>query len=160
MGRPGRVSGTVGWASGARIERTLYRVRAAKVSSTTQEVGVKDVIVAHVSETTIAAGQPLAVTGTVAPAHTGHTIYLERQNSSGVGFHVVELATVGAGSAYSIAHTVYDAGVSVFRVTIPGGPDNEGAASGPLTIHVTPAPAEALTPEAPGNSSQPVGRVL
>jgi len=50
---------------------------------------------------------------------------------------------------------VYDAGTRVFRVKIPGGPENEGAASPPFTIEVTPSPAQALMPEAPGNSSQP-----
>ena len=82
-------------------------------------------------------------------------IYLERQNASGTGFHVVQVGIVGAGSTYSIVHTVYDAGTKVFRVKIPGGPENEGAASPPFTITVTPAPAAALAPEAPGNSSQP-----
>jgi hypothetical protein len=38
---------------------------------------------------------------------------------------------------------------------IPGGPDNEGAASPPFTIVVTPAPASALLPEGPGNSTLP-----
>jgi len=38
---------------------------------------------------------------------------------------------------------------------IPGGPENEGAASPPFTIAVTPAPAAALGPEAPDNSTLP-----
>ena len=38
---------------------------------------------------------------------------------------------------------------------IPGGPENLGAASAPFTIQVTPAPAAALKPEAPGNSTVP-----
>ncbi len=52
-------------------------------------------------------------------------------------------------------HTVYDAGTKVFRVRVPGDAENEGAVSAPFTIQVTPAPASALTPEAPGNSSLP-----
>lgn len=117
--------------------------------------GVKDVLTAAVSQSTIQAGQTLAFAGTVAPEHTGHIIYLERQNVGNGDFHVVEVATVGAGSAYSIAHTVYEPGTKVFRVRIPGGPENEGAASTPFTIQVTPAPASSLAPEGPGNSGLP-----
>jgi hypothetical protein len=117
--------------------------------------GVKDVLTAAVSQSTIEAGRTLTFTGTVAPDHTGHIIYLERQNVGNGNFHVVEVATVGAGSAYSIAHTVYAPGTKVFRVRIPGGPENEGAASAPFTIQVTPAPAASLTPESPGNSGLP-----
>jgi hypothetical protein len=135
-----------------------YRVRVGNLASAKLYVGVRDVLTAKVSQTTVVAGQPLTFSGTVAPEHAGAVIYLERQNASGTGFHVVELAAVGAGSAYAIAHTVYDAGKSTFRVTIPGGPQNEGAMSAPFTIEVTPAPASALTPEAPGNSSQPFGQ--
>jgi hypothetical protein len=117
--------------------------------------GVKDVLTAAVSQSMIQAGQTLTFTGTVAPDHTGHIVYLERQNVGNGNFHVVELATVGAGSTYSIAHTVYAPGTKVFRVRIPGGPENEGAASAPFTIQVTPAPAASLTPESPGNTGLP-----
>ncbi len=47
------------------------------------------------------------------------------------------------------------AGTKVFRVSIPGGPDNGGASSPPFTVTVTPAPLAALMPEAPGNTSRP-----
>lgn len=117
--------------------------------------GVKDVVTAAVSQSMIPAGQTLTFTGMVAPDHTGHIVYLERQNVGNGNFHVVEVATVGAGSAYSIAHTVYVPGTKVYRVRIPGGPENEGAASAPFTIQVTPAPAAALTPEGSGNSGLP-----
>jgi hypothetical protein len=117
--------------------------------------GVKDVLTAAVSQSTIPAGQTLTFTGTVAPEHTGHIIYLERQNVGNGNFHVVEVAMVGSGSAYSIVHTVYAPGTKVFRVRIPGGPENEGAASTPFTVQVTPAPAASLPPEGPGNSGLP-----
>jgi hypothetical protein len=127
----------------------------AKLRSAVLYEGVKDVLTAAVSQSTIPAGRTLVFTGTVAPDHTGHIVYLERQNVGSGNFHVVEVATVGAGSAYSIAHTVYEPGTKVFRVRIPGGPENEGAASTPFTIQVTPAPASSLTPEGPGNSGLP-----
>lgn len=136
---------------------TLYRVRAGNLASAKLYVGVTDILTAKVSQVTIPAGQPLTFSGSVTPEHAGDAIYLERQNASGTGFHVVELATVGSGSSYAIVHTVYDAGKSIYRVAIPGGPQNEGAASAPFMIEVTPAPASALTAEAPGNSSQPFG---
>ncbi len=117
--------------------------------------GVRDVLSAQVSATTVQAGSQLTFTGTVAPSHPGHIIYLERQNANDSGFHVVEVALVNPDSTYSIAHRVYDPGTKVLRVYIPGGPENQGTASQPFTIQVTPAPAAALMPEAPGNTSLP-----
>ena len=138
------------------INSTFYEVKGAGRLSAVLYEGVKDVFTtAEVSPATVQAGQPLTFSGTIAPDHTGHIIYLERQNGSGTGFHVVQVATVGAGSTYSIMHTVYDAGIKVFRVKIPGGPENEGAASQAFTITVTPAPAGALAPVPPGDSSLP-----
>jgi hypothetical protein len=141
------------------VYNTFYEVRTgAKVSREKSAVlyeGVKDVLTAEVSPSTVQAGQALTFKGTVAPEHTGHIIYLERQNASGNGFHVVQVASIEAGSAYTIVHTVYDAGTKVFRVRVPGDAENEGAVSAPFTIQVTAAPASALMPEAPGNSSLP-----
>ncbi len=137
------------------LASTFYEVKGAGRVSAVLYEGVKDMLIANVSQTTVQAGQTLTFSGSVAPDHSGSVIYLERQNASGTGFHVVEVSTVTVGSVYSIPHTVYDAGTKVFRVKIPGGPENEGAASPPFTITVTPAPAAALMPESPGNSSLP-----
>jgi hypothetical protein len=137
------------------VQSTFYEVKGAALRSAVLYEGVKDVLTAVVSQTTIQAGRALSFSGAVAPDHTGHVIYLERQNASGMGFHVVQVGTVSAGSLYTITHTVYDPGVKVFRVKIPGGPENGGAASPPFTITVTPAPAAALVGEAPGNSTLP-----
>jgi hypothetical protein len=82
-------------------------------------------------------------------------VYLERENAAGTGFHVIEVGTVTASSTYTIVHTFYDVGTSVVRIKIPGGPLNGTTDSTPFTIAVTPAPAAALTPEAPSNSTQP-----
>jgi hypothetical protein len=137
------------------VNSTLYRVQGAGQKSAVLYEGVKDVLTAEVSATTVQAGQVLTFKGTVAPDHSGHVIYLERQNAAGTGFHVVQISYVMPGSEYSIVHQVYVPGTKVFRVDIPGGPDNGRAVSQPFTIEVTPAPASALTPEAPGNSSMP-----
>jgi hypothetical protein len=148
------VGGSYTFAPVLPVYSTFYQVRAG-VSSAVLYEGVKDVLTAQVSRTTLPAGQSLTFSGAVAPDHTGHVIYLERQNASGDGFHVVQVGTVGPGSAYSIVHTLYDAGTKIFRVMIPGGPENEGAASPPFTIVVTAAPASALPLEGQGNSTLP-----
>jgi len=116
---------------------------------------VRDVLSAGVSATTVQAGAQLTFSGAVAPAHAGHVIYLERENAAGGAFHVVQVGIVNSASGYSIVHRVYDPGTKVFRVYIPGGPENQGVASQPFTIQVTPAPASGLTPEAPGSSPFP-----
>jgi hypothetical protein len=135
-----------------------HRVRGCKVSGLSSAVlyeGVKDVLTAQVSATTVQAGQAITFSGTVSPDHTGHVIYLERQNAHGSGFHVIQVGFVGAGSAYSIVHQLYDPGTKVLRVYIPGGPENQGAASRPFSIQVTPAPASTLMSESPENSTLP-----
>jgi hypothetical protein len=137
------------------VNSTLYRVKGAGQKSAVLYEGVKDVLTAEVSATTIQAGQALTFSGTVAPDHSGHAIYLERQNAAGTGFHVVQVGYVLPGSTYSIVHQVYVPGTKVYRVDIPGGPDNGRAVSQLFTVQVTPAPASALTPEAPNNSSLP-----
>jgi hypothetical protein len=148
-------SGNYSFPAQSPVNSTLYRVQGAGKKSAVLYEGVKDVLTAEVSANTVQAGQPLTFSGTVAPDHTGHVIYLERQNASGTGFHVVQVSSVLPGSTYSIVHQVYVPGTKVFRVDIPGGPDNGRAVSQPFTIVVTPAPASAIAPEAPNNSSQP-----
>jgi hypothetical protein len=137
------------------VNSTLYRVQGAGQKSAVLYEGVKDVLTAEVSPTTVQAGEALTFKGTVVPDQTGHIIYLERQNAAGTAFHVVQVGHVLPGSVYSIVHQVYVPGTKVYRIDIPGGPDNGRAISQPFTIQVTPAPASALTPEAPGNSSLP-----
>lgn len=139
----------------APASNTLYEVRAAGKTSAVLFEGVRNLLTAQVSAATITAGQSLTFSGAVAPDHVGHVIYLERRDRVGTEFHVVQVAYVGPGSTYTIVHTVYDPGLKVFRVKIPGGPDNEGVASAPFTVNVNPAPAAALRPESPGNSSLP-----
>ncbi len=154
-------SATGGYAFPAQspVYDTFYQVRTGARSSRERSAvlfeGVHDILTAEVSQTTVQAGQALTFKGTVAPAHAGHIVYLERQNASGGGFHVVQIGYIGAGSTYAIVHTVYDAGTKVFRVRVPGDEENEGAFSTPFTIQVTPARASSLTAEAPANSSLP-----
>jgi hypothetical protein len=118
-------------------------------------IGVRDLLTAQVSATSVQAGQSLTFSGSVAPSHAGDLIYLERQNPSGAGFHVAEVAVISPNSTFSITHQVFGTGTEVFRVLIPGGPENFGAASQLFTVNVTPAPAASLKPEVPGNTTQP-----
>jgi hypothetical protein len=134
----------------------IYQVHAGNTSSAQLFEGVKDSITAQVSATTVEAGQPVTFSGVVAPDKTGHVIYLQRQNASGNGFHNVQRSVVGANSSYSITRRLFVPGTKVFRVFIPGGPANQGAASQPFTITVTQGSAQSLNgdqpnPGAPGS---------
>lgn len=135
------------------LTNTFYEVTSATTNSAILFEGVKYALgISSISASTVQAGQPLTISGTVSPAVSGHTIYLERQNPSKIGFHVVEegMVTVTAGT-YSITHTFFTAtSGAVLRVKIPGDPENQGVGSAFFTITVTPAPAFRLPPEAPG----------
>jgi hypothetical protein len=148
-------SGNYSFPAQSPVNSTFYKVQGAGKTSAVLYEGVKDVLSAQVSASTIPAGQQLTFSGTVAPDHSGHVIYLERQNANNGQFHVVQVSTVNAGSTFSIAHMVYDAGTKIFRVHIPGGPENGGAVSQLFTIQVTPTVASTLTPESPSNSTLP-----
>jgi hypothetical protein len=137
------------------LTSTYYRVQGDARKSAVLYEGVKFVLTAGVSATTVQSGQSLTFSGTVTPNESGHVVYLERENTAGTNFHIVEVGTVTASSTYSIVHSFYDVGTSVLRIKIPGGPLNGTTNSTPFTITTTPAPAETLTPEAPSNSTQP-----
>jgi hypothetical protein len=137
------------------VNSTLYKVKSGHLKSAVLYEGVKNVLTAEASPSAVQAGQAVTFSGTVAPDHSGHVIYLERQNANGTGFHVIQVGRVLPGSTYTIVHQFYVPGTKIVRIDIPGGPDNGRAVSQPFTITVTPAPASALTPEAPGNSTQP-----
>ena len=148
-------SGNYTFAALAPINSTFYKVQGEGKTSAVLFEGVKDVLSAQVSATSIPEGQTLTFTGSVVPSHPGHIVYVERQNASGEGFHVVQVQRLSAESTFSMPYQVYSTGSQVFRVYIPGGPENEGDASQLFTILVTPVPAAQLTPEAPGNSTTP-----
>jgi hypothetical protein len=163
-------SGNYSFPAQSPVNSTLYRVTTADPScyapgpalracktlkSAVLYESVKNVLTAEVSASTVQAREALTFKGTIAPDQTGHVIYLERQNAAGTAFHVVQVGHVLPGSVYSIVHQVYVPGTKVFRVEIPGGPDNGRAVSQLFTVQVTQAPLSALTPESPNNSSQP-----
>ena len=130
------------------LQNTAYRVIANGRHSAVVFEGVKYVLAAAPPPSSAQAGQTLTFTGTVTPFQAGHPVYLERQNANGGGFHVAEKGTLVAAAngsgTYSISHTVFGAGKQVFRVKVPGDPLNQGVATAPFTIEVTPSPAAAL----------------
>jgi hypothetical protein len=126
-------------------QNTIYRVSGLGRNSSALFEGVKYVLTAGVSSKTVQAGQSLTFSGTVTPG-AGHVVYLERENTYGHGFHVVETATVGETSTYSITHFVFGAGTQVFRVKVPGNPENQSVSSELFKEEVTPAPLGSLQP--------------
>jgi len=138
------------------VTSTFYKVSGGGRTSAILYQGVKYVLTAAASPTTVTSGEAVTFSGTVTPARAGHTIYLERQNVSGMGFHVVSVGTVNADGSYSISRVFYAPGTEVLRVKIPGDPENGGSASAPFTITVTPLSTPSkLTPEPQGNSTLP-----
>ncbi len=136
-------------------QSTFYKVTGAGKSSSRLFEGVRYGVTASASASSVAAGRPVTFSGTVTPAHEGHPVYLQALSGSGVNYHTVEVATVAHDGTFAIAHTFYAPGARKLRVKIPGDPENQGAATLAVPLEVTPAPAGALTPEAPGNSTQP-----
>ncbi|MGA2452394.1 MAG: hypothetical protein ABSG93_02655 [Solirubrobacteraceae bacterium] len=148
-------SGDYTFAPQTPLVDTYYRVEGAGKSSAVLFEGVKYVLTANASATTVPAGKALEFKGTVTPEEKGHVVYLEQLNATGGNYHVIEVGIVGEHSEYLIAHTFYREGTSIVRIKIPGGPQNATTDSTPFTITVTAPVPSALTPEAPGNSTQP-----
>jgi hypothetical protein len=126
------------------VSSTFYQVRGGGRTSATLFEGVKDVVTATVSSTSVTAGDSVTFSGSVSPDKTGHVIVLERQDADGKGWHVVRRTRVGAGSAFSIVQRVVNPGTKVFRVRVPGGPQNQAGVSQAFPIAVA-AAAHPLT---------------
>jgi hypothetical protein len=134
-------SGNYSFAGQQPVSSTYYQVRGNGRRSAILFEGVRDVVTATPSATSLTAGDRLTVSGAVSPDKSGHAIYLERQNPSGHGWHVVQKTTVAAGSTYTFTRRLTSAGTKVFRVLITGGPVNQAGASDPFTVNVAAAPA-------------------
>jgi hypothetical protein len=132
----------------APLQNTAYRTVAGGHHSAILFEGVKYILSPVAVPTSAQAGQTLVFTGTVTPFQAGHMVYLERQNANGGGFHIADKAALVAGTAgsgtFSISHRVFGAGKEVFRLKVPGDPANQGVASVPFTIEVTPGSAATL----------------
>jgi hypothetical protein len=102
-------SGNYSFPAQMPVNSTLYRVQGAGKKSAVLYEGVKDLLTAEASPVTVEAGQAVTFKGTVAPDHTGHVVYLERQNASGTGFHIVQVSFVRARSTRSSTRSTFPA---------------------------------------------------
>jgi hypothetical protein len=125
---------------------TFYHVTGGGQSSAILFEGVRYMLTSTATPKVIQSGQKITVSGTVTPVHPGKGVYLERENSFGGGFHVVEVGVVKLGGAYIIEDFVFGPGKPKFRVHVAGDPENQGVFSAPFTIEVTPAPLGSLQP--------------
>ncbi len=132
----------------------FYKVNGSGRSSAVLYQGVKYLLTATPSATTITSGEPITFTGAITPARE-HDIYIERENVAGTGFHVVAVAKTAANGTYSISRILYAPGTEVLRVKVPGDPENGGTASPTVTVTVNPLASAKLTPEPPGNTTTP-----
>ncbi len=119
------------------LQRTCYRVTDATAHSTTLLQGVGFVLSTTATSATIAAGEQLTFSGTLAPASGGQAVYLERGSAAGTGFHVVGTGLVDAAAEYQIPYTFGRLGANVMRVNVPGNGRFGGTTSATFTITVT-----------------------
>ena len=122
--------------------------------SATPPAGVTPVLSAQVSATSVRVGEALTFSGTIAPSQAGQPVYLERQAGTGVGFHVVKVGVISAGSTFSIEDTPLVAGTQVFRIKLPGVPGGQGVTSQLFTVQVTVAGGGGLNAPATGDAPQ------
>jgi hypothetical protein len=137
---------------------TLYKVQTVGKTSAVLFEGVKYVLTAAVTPSpgTIPQGEELTFSGTVKPG-TGfvreHPVYLEREDASHVGFHVIAKGDVLPPTStepeytFKITYALFKVGTSVLRIRIPGDPQNGSTISEKFTFQVNRAPASTLVSE-------------
>jgi hypothetical protein len=134
---------------------TFYRAISDGRTSAVLFEGVKYALTAlPPSRTGVKSGEEVVFSGTVNPVVTGHPVYLERENASGGGFHIVELGKVEANGSYSITDRIFGSGSEHFRIKVPGDIANQSASTPTVAIEVTPSPARAFRPAAPSKLPQ------
>jgi hypothetical protein len=130
------------------LHNTVYKVKAGGAVSAEVFEGVHDTVTATPSAVSGTVGQVITISGLVVPAHEGHVVYLQLRNAAG-HYQTIQIAFVGAGSIYTFRHQLQSAGVKEYRVYIPGGPYNLGAASAPFSVSVSPATSAPLLEPTP-----------
>lgn len=129
-------------------QSTYYEVSDASARSAVLFEGVRYVLaLAPPPPATVAAGEALAISGSVTPARAGTTVYLDRRGTSGFGFHPIATATVNPDGTFTLSHVFESATSATLRVRIAGDAQNQGSATAPFAVGVTTAPAAALGPE-------------
>jgi hypothetical protein len=118
-------------------QSTRYRVSTASASSAVLSEAVTYALTATPSPSSLPAGGKLTFTGTLAPAHEGQVVELERHNSPGEGYAVIATGTLTSATAYAITHSFLAAGTELLRITVPGDGEVEGVSSEPFSLEVT-----------------------
>lgn len=121
----------------APLQSTYYRVSDTGAQSTPLFDGVGSALTSEPAPSSVQVGQPLTLTGTLSPATTGQLVYLEREYSSGVGFHAIASGAVSSGSEFTIEHTFAKPGTVVLRVRTLAAGQLLQDASAPFTVSVT-----------------------
>jgi hypothetical protein len=107
--------------------------------------GVRDVVTLSANSTSSTVGGQVTFTGAVNPDKAGHWIELQRLGADG-DYHTVKVTRVRFNSSYQFVWTFGTAGSKTFRTRVPGGPENVGGHSAPVTINVSPAAVSTLPP--------------
>lgn len=115
---------------------TLYQARIGRRHSVKLAVGVHDNVSIHPSGTTSTVGGTVTFTGSVAPPHAGHIVFLQRLGDDSA-FHTIAVTRLGVGSQYQFSHTFSSTGTKVYRVLVPGGPKNLRGVSSTATVTVS-----------------------
>jgi hypothetical protein len=134
---------------------TAYQVRSSSVQSNVLFVGVKYVVSAGTATTSIAQGQLVTLSGSVAPTSPGHVVDLQQQAASGQWVTVQRSLTSGE-STFTLSRPLFVTGIVSLRAFVPGGPSNQGSASAPVVVTVTPVSAGQL-PEDTSSDSPATG---
>jgi len=108
------------------VEGSWSRAAAESDPATTT---VRYAVTAKASETNVAAGTPVTITGTVSPAAEGLTVTVQRRNSSG-SWREIGTATTTAGGSVTATVKPTVAGEASYRLLVP--------ASGALAQGVSP----------------------
>ena len=128
---------------------TMYQVRTTfnpPVRHTARLFeGVRDVVSMQASSPRSVVGGTVTFSGTVSPDKAGHVIYLQRLEADG-DWHSVETSFVRFDSTYSFNWTFGYPGSHEFRARVPGGPENVGGASTPVTVQVGLPSIQSLPP--------------
>lgn len=140
--------GGYSFTSLAPSRSTRYEVLGAHASSAVLFESVRPLLTPGSPPASVPDGEAVAFTGTLAPAR-GQQVYVQRQDSDGLGFHVVASGTVQAGGSFTIEHTLTGAGTQVYRIVVPAGAGLQAVASAPFDVQVTPAPEAQLNQQAP-----------
>jgi hypothetical protein len=126
------------------LQSTTYRVSSTTTVSTPLFEGVKYDLTLTPPPSSVAAGTPLSFTGTLLPAQPGQIVFLERENTSGTGFRLLDSAIVEADGSFSITHSFTRQGNWTLRVRVPADTESLGSTSAPFVLTVSPpaAPVE------------------